>query len=663
MNKLFSKSPTKALILACFCCLIAAAPARAGDSAPDWLRQLAHAPLGKYPEEANGVVLLDDETLTVKDNGEMFITSRRALKILRPSGKELGIFHAYYDKDTKLESMRAWSITATGQEYELKDKDGIETSPYDGEIYQDIRYKLMKLPGADTGAYVAVEYTQRCRPYAFSHRWDFQRDIPVKTARFTLNIPSSWEYQYSFGNWSEQKPQSLGANSWRWEVNDVDGIFEEPDMPPAESLAGRMVVSLYSASLTQASRIATWSDVAAWGNSLNASRRVATPKMQEKIAQLTAGKADTLSKIHALASYAQHNIRYVAINIGIGGYQAHMAGDTFANSYGDCKDKATLLVTMLHEIGVDAYLSLVDADRGVVNPSVPTPWTFNHAIVAIKLPKDVDPITLYASVDDPKLGKLLFFDPTSEMTPFGLLPAGEQNSYALVITGNGGALLKMPMVAPPINRLLRVAHLQITPEGALFGEVEEIRSGHEASALRRELLSANRDNRAKYLERFLAQFLDRSRLTYASITGLDKYDDPLILRYKFEAYDYAKLAGDLMLVRPRVIGVKSSPIAENKKRKYPVEYATTSLQSDVIDIKLPAGYTVDELPTSADVQTPFAEYKSKVESKDNVLYYNRSYTVKDLLVPIDKMGELRTFMRGVAQDERNTAVLKKAPTT
>ena len=108
-----------------------------------------------------------------------------------------------------------------------------------------------------------------------------------------------------------------------------------------------------------------------------------------------------------------------------------------------------------------------------------------------------------------------------------------------------------------------------------------------------------------------------------------------------------------------MLGNKASGIAEDKKRKYPVSYTTTSLQSDTIDIKLPAGYSVDELPPAADVTAPFAEYKSKIESKDNTIYYNRTYTVKDPLVPLDQIPALRTFMRGIASDERNTAVLKK----
>ncbi len=660
MNKLYSKWQINALLLAGFCCLLlSVTPARAGDSVPDWFRQLSHAPLGTYPEEADGVVLLDEQTLTVKENGEIYETDRVAMKILRPRGKKLAYLDVHYDRDTKIQRIRGWSIAASGQEYELKDKDAVDSSPFSDAIYDDQREKIMKVPAADVGTFVAFEWEQRERPYNFGERWDFQRRLPVKMARFTLNLPVGWEYQYRFGNWAEQKPQNVGGNSWQWEVHDVEGITEEPSMPASQSLAGMMAVSLYSTSITQAARLSTWAEVAGWANSLNASRRVSTPKLEAKVAELTTGKTDTLSKIRAIANYVQHNIRYVEISVGIGGFQSHMAGDIFANSYGDCKDKATLLMTMLHEAGVDAYFTLVNSERGVVNPAVPTPWTFNHAIVAIKLPADVDVNTLYSTVEDPKLGKLFFFDPTYDKTGFGALPPGEQNSYALVVTGSGGELIKMPLLSPPVNRLMRIAHIRLTPEGGLLGDVEEMRSGNEATTMRERLMAADRDKRVKIIEQFLGEFFDRSQLTYASIGNLDKYDEPLILKYKFQAADYAKSAGDLMLVRPRVLGNKASSIAEDKKRKYAVTYDTTFLQSDTIDIKLPAGYAVDELPPAANVSAPFAEYKSKIESKDNTLYYSRSYTLKDPLVPLDQMPALRTFMRGIANDERNTAVLKK----
>src|SRR5581483_2212984 len=183
---------------------------------------------------------------------------------------------------------------------------------------------------------------------------------------------------------------------------------------------------------------------------------------------------------------------------------------------------------------------------------------------------------------------------------------------------------------------------ELLPDGGLTGDVQETRLGQEATRMREALLYADKQKRLKYLEDYLAEYLDHVQITYAAIGGLDKYDDPLVVHYKFLVADYAKTAGDLMLVRPRVLGQIASAIAEDKKpRKYPVTYSTTSLRSDMVEMKLPAGYKVDELPEAANVTAPFAEYKSKIEAKDNVLYYNRSYTVKDLSIPVDEFAQLK----------------------
>ena len=65
-----------------------------------------------------------------------------------------------------------------------------------------------------------------------------------------------------------------------------------------------------------------------------------------------------------LAEFVQQDIRYVGIELGIGGFQPHPAPDVFSHRYGDCKDKATLVRTMLREIGVDSYYVLINATRG-----------------------------------------------------------------------------------------------------------------------------------------------------------------------------------------------------------------------------------------------------------------------------------------------------------
>ena len=92
--------------------------------------------------------------------------------------------------------------------------------------------------------------------------------------------------------------------------------------------------------------------------------------------------------MQAIADFVQHNIRYVAIELGIGGYQPHRAAEIFGHHYGDCKDKATAMSAMLHEIGVDSYYVVINSERGSVTPDMPANSGFNHVILAVKLPPE-----------------------------------------------------------------------------------------------------------------------------------------------------------------------------------------------------------------------------------------------------------------------------------
>jgi hypothetical protein len=349
----------------------------------------------------------------------------------------------------------------------------------------------------------------------------------------------------------------------------------------------------------------------------------------------------------------------VAIEIGIGGLQPHAARDVFLNRYGDCKDKATMLSTMLKEIGVESNYVLINATRGVTSPSFPSMLNFNHVILAIRLPKDVPTTSLYATREHPELGTLLFFDPTDDATPIGYLPATLQKNYGLLVTDAGGELLELPLLLPQTNRLLRVGKFTLSPTGTISASVKEVRWGDSATGLRSRLLAAQGDERRKIIEAFLAQFLGGFRLRSAGAENLEKYDDSLILNYEFDSENYAKSAGNLLLLRLRVLGAKGGDIMERKTRKLPVEFGSTTYESDVYEFVLPPGLKPDELPPPAEMNAGFAEYRSKVEVQGNVLRYQREYKVNEVSVPIAKLDDLKKLHRAIASDERNAAVLTR----
>jgi len=204
--------------------------------------------------------------------------------------------------------------------------------------------------------------------------------------------------------------------------------------------------------------------------------------------------------------------------------------------------------------------------------------------------------SLYAVVNHPKLVRLLFFDPTNAAVPLGYLPSYLQDNFGLVVTFDDGALVSLPLLPSATNRLLRTAKLILGPMGNLAGEVQELRWGGPAVDIREHYLQVNPSERQKVMESFLGAFLGNFTLTSASLGNLDRSDQTLTLDYKFVAVGYAKSAGDLLIVRPRVVGGKGSALLAGNPRKYPVEFHETTCQDDIFDITLPPGYVADELP-------------------------------------------------------------------
>lgn len=630
------------------------------DTAPEWLRTAAQDNLPKYPEDTVAITLLSEQQTTVKDNGDIETRYRRAFKLLRPEAREqFGTIAVQFDNETKLSFLKAWTITSSGQQMELKEKDAVESGMTSYELYSDTHVKYLRFPEANPGSVVGYEYVQKQRPFIFEDSWAFQQNVPTRRSRFSLQIPPGWEFTNHWANYPEQKPQSSSNNQYVWEVTDLPGVEEEPRMPSMLAVVGRMDIKYFPRDPKLRGKTSgTWNDLGIWYAGLTSGSRDATPAIQRKVAELTVGISDSSAKMKAITSYVQRQVRYVAIEIGIGGYQPHPAAAVFTHQYGDCKDKATLLSSMLHEIGIESYYVLIDVRRGIVNPEFPSP-RFNHAILAIRLPAELKDPSLFGVVDDPKLGRLLFFDPTNEYVTLGYLPSYLQNNFGLVVTADGGTMISLPLLPPATNRLLRTAQMNLSASGDLAAEVKEIRWGGPAVDSREAYLGVSPSERQKIMEKFLGSSLSNFTLKNSSIGNLEQYDQNLTFDYKFEVAGYAKSAGNLLIVRPRVVGGKGSSLLTGKPRKYPIEFEEATRQDDVFDITLPAGYVVDELPQPVHVKCDYATYTSEVQVTGNVLHYKRTYEITDLIVPTRKLGEVRDFFHQIATDEKSSAVLRR----
>jgi len=270
---------------------------------------------------------------------------------------------------------------------------------------------------------------------------------------------------------------------------------------------------------------------------------------------------------------------------------------------------------------------------------------------------------LIATILHPKLGKILFFDPTDPLTPFGQIRGPLQDNYALLVTPYGGELVELPQQPSKMNSLERTAKLTLDATGTLKGDVKEVRLGDRASSERWRLRTVVQNaDRIKPIEHLLAGSLTSFQITRASLVNLQQTDQPFGLNYSFESVNYAKQTGNLFLVRPRVIGSKSSGLLETKEqRKFPIEFEGPARDTDTFEITLPAGYEVDDLPPPVDADYSFASYHSKTEATGALVRYTRTFEIKELSVPVSRADELKTFYRTIASDERNTVVLKLSP--
>jgi hypothetical protein len=656
-------SSVRILLLSLSVAPLVAGPPALAAGAPAWLHALAGTSLPAYGEKTNAVLLYSGTAIEVEANGKLKRLERRAYRILRPDGAARGRLGFVIDGKTRVVDLHAWCIPAAGKDYELSRRDAVEAGLSDvenGMLATDIRGLYLRIPAAAPGNTIGYEITEEQTPYFMADAWRFQDVIPVREAQYSLQLPVGWTFRSVWRNHPETAATQAGPNQWQWTLNDVDPLLVEPRMPFAGGLAGGMIVTLMQPG-GPGQGIKSWSDVGVWYAGLARGRRDLSPELRQKALELTAAAPSPLAKMQALAIFVQNEVRYVAIELGIGGYQPHSASEVFAHRFGDCKDKATLLSAMLEAIGVKSYYVLINTARGAVTAESPPAPYFNHAILAVALPADMDDPSLEATIQHATLGNLLFFDPTDPLTPFGSLSGALQRNDGLLVAPDGGELMELPQLPANSNGIARTAKLTLDEQGSLRGEVREVRVGRRAAEQRWALRTAKADtDQIRPVERLLAASFPAFQITEAAVSNLRAPERPFEWRYSIEADHYAKGAGDLLLVRPRVIGVKALGFLETKEpRTHAIEFDAAEHDTDVFEIALPAGYKVDEIPAPVDIDDGFASYHSKTEAVGRTLRYTRTYEISTLTVPADKADVLKTLYRAIEADERSAAVLTR----
>ena len=633
----------------------------ASDDAPAWLRQAATQTLPTYDKDVPAVVLVDDGTITIADDGRVVKVFNFAVRILRREGRSYAAARVGYTPESgKVKDLRAWLIRGDGEVKRFGKDNTLDLAGAPNDVYDEYRLKeIVATDEADAGMVFGYTYTTEDRSVFSQDHWAFQSAIPAVSSRYTLVLPSGWHAEAVTFNHAKVEPKVSGT-TYSWELTNLDAVPREPLSPSLPNLVARLAVSYYPPAGQNSSikTFANWSEVGAWMGELEDPQVIMDDSLAGKARELTANARTEYEKIQTIGRYVQ-NIQYISIQTGLGtggGYRPHTSTQVFAKSYGDCKDKTNLMRAMLKALGIIAFpVSIYSGDPNFVRPEWPSPQQFNHCIIAVKVSDETQGPTI---IQHPHLGRLLIFDPTAEETSVGDLPSYLQGSLALIDSKECDALVKMPVTPPESNLLDRQIEASIDGNGSLVATIREKTNGQRAASYRGEL---QRESRSEYVKRIEGWVT--AGATAARVTKVEPRDDIAAGRFDldvdFTAPGYGQLMQERLLVfKPVIVSRRDSLYLTEAKRTHPV-VLTSNVYSETVRVKLPAGFAVDEMPDAVKLDTAFGSYATTYEVKDGELIFTRKLMQRATTIPVAQYNSVRSFFERIRAAEQAPVVLIK----
>lgn len=379
----------------------------------------------------------------------------------------------------------------------------------------------------------------------------------------------------------------------------------------------------------QLSSFQSWAEIGAWYNSLQQERVKPDAEIRAKALELTKNAPDDNAKLRAIYSYVSTQYRYIGVAFGIGRYQPHSAADVLANQYGDCKDKHTLLASLLEAAGIRSSPALINSMHAL-DPDVPSPGQFDHVITAV-----------------PQGAGYLWLDSTEEVAPFGYILSVLRDKPALVISDDKPATL-VTTVAHPSSPALQTFKIdaKLDDSGTLQGTIERSVSGDDTelllrAAFRRTPLPQWKDlvQQISYASGFQG---DVSEVTASSP---EKTDEPFHWSYSYKRKDFPQWS-------ERRVGSPLPPMiaaAPDEKPEHPLFLGAIGEFRYESQVELPKGYS-PQLPARVDLKEDFAEYHATYSVADGVLRTERRMLLKMEDVPVGEFEKYKKFNKAVTDD-------------
>ncbi|MGB6841348.1 MAG: DUF3857 domain-containing protein [Candidatus Sulfotelmatobacter sp.] len=509
-------------------------------------------------------------------------------------------------------------------------------------VYTDYRQKHITVPGLRPGEVLEYDMvTVIHTPLAAGQFWadyDFDKTNIMLDEELDVDVPADRPLKLKSKPGMDPKvTEENGRRVYHWTSSHLEREDDAKDKDKTQKKKKRPDDDRPDVQLTT---FVSWEQIGRWYASLEKDRRAPSPEVRAKADELTKGLNTQLDKVEGLYDYVAKNFRYVSLSLGLGRYQPHSAADVLHDQYGDCKDKHTLLASLLEAEGMHASSVLINSSRKL-DPDVPSPSQFDHVITMLPMGKDE-----------------VWMDTTSEVAPFRLLAFSLRNKFALVIPADGSTphLEKTPADTPMPDSEISEIDGKINEIGKLEAHVQYTFRGDEELLLRSVFRRVPEAQWQRVVENVNAGM-------GGDITNL-KISDPAATREPFTMsydvarpnfLDWSKKKSDLILplCQFNLPDLSNSNNNDNDDGSdadaEPLKLGPKAEYIYKIKLVLPSTYTA-HAPLALSVKRDYAEYQATYNLDGTTFTAARTLTVRQDELPTPRAPDYQAFRRAVNSD-------------
>ncbi len=462
-------------------------------------------------------------------------------------------------------------------------------------VYYDTRALVIVFPDLEPGDSVELRY--RIDDVAPRNLFaDYYGDLhmlaggePRAHVEYVLITPTGREFYFNKPAMASLKHERKVEGTRRvdrFTAKDVAALRSEPSMPGITEVVPYLHVSTYK----------TWEDVGRWYWGLIQDQLYADDALKKVVAELKKDAKDERELVARVYNWVVKNTRYVALEFGIHGFLPYRVPEVVRRGFGDCKDKASLIYTMLREAGVDARIVLVRTrQNGAIDSEPASLSVFDHAIAYVP------------SLD-------LFLDGTAEHSGTRELPAGDQGVMVLLVGPEvKSELVKTPVLPPESNLRTRDIQIHLSSDGGGQVTVHETIAGVDAARYRSTFQAEG--TRKDRLERQLAGSYPGLTLEQHGFSGLHDLERDVSLDYRLKAPQVARLEGDELRINATSLRDLLRELAAAPSRKFPLDLSVKNAYREQRTVHPPSGFAARSVPAGGEVKSRFGSLRVKNERR------------------------------------------------